>query len=201
MKKKTIGFALGLLFAAAPAMAGEFGFPTLNTAGRYFGVGWSHHTYHSRVDGRYDVITNRHPACAYPSTALSAFYSPDYTNFPQRPDADNQGYGFWKTPSIVPLPPNSSRREDSILNDQSRVGVGGAAPRPAPELRPEELTPPKVNSRPAEPPKPKEPPPNWLKPYLDGEKKKADSELIELEPSPNDGKHATLPGSSNRYRR
>lgn len=201
MKKKTIGFALALLFAGSPAvMADEFGLPTLNTAGRYLGVGWSHHTYHSRVDGRYDVITNRHPACAYPSSALSSFYSPEYTNFPPRPESHSQGIGFWRTPTITQLPADATKRDDSILSESSRPGAA-TGPKLAPQLNREELAPPKVNVRPVDPPKPKEPPPSWLKPYLDSEKNKSDSELIELEPSPNDGKHAMSPGAANRYRR
>lgn len=203
MKRKSLGIALSLMLVSSVASAGDYGFPALNTVGRYLGVGWSHHTYHSRVDGRFDVITNRHPASAYPSTALNHIYSPGYVNLPERP-YDPSGANFWGAP-IAAVQPN-----------MTSIQSNGSVPQPkrAPEeVKAVEQLPPKAQPKPQQPPKPMEPPPNWLKPYLDSQKKQAEGETIELERSPSDIKapqlddplksedrSARLPGAPNRYR-
>lgn len=59
-----------------PAWSADHGFPVLNAAGRYLGVGWSHHTYHSNTSGRFPLMERRHPTTNYPSRYLSYPYAP-----------------------------------------------------------------------------------------------------------------------------
>lgn len=195
MKRNMIGLGLVLGLLSSSATAQEMGFPGLNTAGRYLGVGWSHHTYHSRVDGRLNAISNRHPASSYSSSSLDFMYSPGYTNFPNRAcsQADSS---LWNAPAVVENGLGSMPTKSIVDPKQSLP----SSPKLAPEQnrKAEELAAPKP-IKPVEPPKPKEPPPNWLKPYLDGEKAKAESDEIELEPSPNDSKSTSLL-LPNRYR-
>ena len=205
MKRKSLGIALSLMLVSSVASAGDYGFPALNTAGRYLGVGWSHHTYHSRVDGRFDAITNRHPASAYPSNALSHIYSPGYVNLPER-QYDSSAANFWGAPiaAIQPMPQPGVSMQPGVSTQPKR------APE---EVKATEQLPPKSPPKPQLPPKPIEPPPNWLKPYLDSQKKQAEGEMIELEQSPSDIKapkveeppaseprSTRLPGATNRYR-
>ena len=209
MKRKSLGIALSLMLVSSVAFAGDYGFPALNTAGRYLGVGWSHHTYHSRVDGRFDVITNRHPASAYPSNALSHIYAPGYVNLPER-QYDSSAANFWGAP-IAAIQPNLTGIQNSV---GSMPQPGVPQPKHAPEeVKAAEQLPPKLPPKPQLPPKPIEPPPNWLKPYLDSQKKQAEGEMIELEQSPSDIKapkveepakvetrSTRLPAATNRYR-
>lgn len=211
MKRKSSGIALSLMLVSSVAFAGDYGFPALNTAGRYLGVGWSHHTYHSRVDGRFDVISNRHPASAYPSAALSHIYAPGYVNLPAR-QYDSSAADFWGAP-ITSVQPNMTNMQ-SGGGSMSPSGVSILQQkRASEEVKAAEQLPPKSPPKPQQPPKPKEPPPSWLKPYLDSQKKQAESEMIELEQSPsdvkapkveepatNENRSTRLPGATNRYR-
>lgn len=215
MQRKSLGLAVLLSLYGSIATASDYGFPTLNTLGRYLGVGWSHHTYHSPVDGRFDAITNRHPACMYPSNSLSYMYSPDYRNLPSRTQVPTHTNGFWNAP-IVLEQDSSSSMGSSIVEDRSRGNSGlqsGANGRPKLPPKPsnvEELLPPNDDSagsssdataKPKQPERPSEPAPGWLKPYLEKEPGKSSDDSLELDASPSDQKSAFRGASQNRYRR
>lgn len=197
MKRTSVVLALALSFLSNACFAeDDFGFPAINTLGRYLGVGWSYHTYHSRVDGRIKAITNRHPAEAYPSSSLSYMYAPGYTNYPP---AANKPQPFWNAPVVQNIQPvNPLSQPISQGSMVPEVARPSNLPKRAPEEKQiEELRPP-ASVKPQVPAKPQEPPPGWLKPYLDGDKSKSDGSLIELEPSPSDAKSTQLP--QNTYR-
>lgn len=163
------------------------------------GWGWSHHTYHSQVDGRFNLVTNRHPASQYPSNQLSYMYSPEYNNLPPRPLTYSPTPTFWHPPTVVDKSNNAESGTHSLLDSDSAKARGSAGAK-KPEAEPakvEELAPPK----PIDPPKPKEPPPSWLRPYLEDDKPSQEQgDLIELDSSPSD-KSAYQLSAPNRYRR
>jgi hypothetical protein len=82
--KNRLAFVAAISLCSS-AGATDHGFAGVNTLGRYLGWGWSKHTYHSQVDGRLNVITNRHQANQYGSGQLQYPYSPGYSNYPARP--------------------------------------------------------------------------------------------------------------------
>lgn len=132
-----------LIASPLTGFAQEHEFPTLNTVGRFLGVGFSHTGYHSRIDGRFNH--HNRPASAYGSSALDFPYSPSYQPFrPAR--ISPQPQAFTAPTNVVPTPaPEMPTTEDA---DESSE-----------EIQPEEL------------PKPVGPPPNWLKPYMTEEDK------------------------------
>lgn len=121
------------------AIAQESEFPTLNTIGRFLGVGYSHTGYHGRRDGRFDAIQNRHPASNYGSGALLYPYDPGYR--PVRPMRMPAAGTLHSTPRIAPAMPKI------------------APPQPATEAE-------QIDTPDPTPPKPTVPPPQWLKPHL-----------------------------------
>lgn len=194
MNRQKFFIALIWTLSGSLAYSNEFGFPALNTVGRYLGVGWSHHTYHSQVDGRFNIITNRHSACQYPNRTLTNIYSPDYNNYPPRQLTNAVAPTFW-TPNVIPQGMPTTLPESSILESNRKKGA-------EPKTNVEEIAPPEetIPAKPFDPPKPIEPPPRWLKPFLEEEKaNKASGDLIELDRSPSD-KTSNAP-VNNRYRR
>lgn len=209
MNRNSLLVLLVWTFSTTITFAHDYGFPTLNSVGRYLGVGWSHHTFHSRVDGRFDIISQRHPASAYPSNNLSYVYSPHYNNYPPRPLGSSDQIDFWHAPKTeAPTkafsPPNTSILESvpAPKPNQSKNNAEELLPPPI-----SDLTEPRdsadassASPPPTDPPKPKEPPPNWLKPFLESEKTESVAPPIQLEPSPSD-KTTSAPLIINRYRR
>lgn len=187
MNRISLCSVLWVSLSACQTYANEHGFPALNTIGRYLGVGWSHHTYHSQVDGRFDIISHRHPACAYPSRALSSIYSTNHNSIyiaPQSLPAD-----FWQVPSIVDRPKSNTPPHQSILESDKRVWR--MEPKKADELpdRRQQVPPSNRNDASIT----KEPLPGWLEPYMEDERtKKKDSVQIELESSPSDRASAAI---------
>lgn len=198
--------------AASPVLGQDFGFPVLNTAGRYFGVGWSHHTYHSTVNGRLNVLDRRHPASDYPSRNLSHPYFPGYWNHPVNGPIGGSPVTYW-APTRIPggfqQQPFPTLAPDPV--DRGRLG-------PRPELEAEDVPSTKVedafsgpNNTTNLPSTPLQPPPVWLKPYLEQNSAPKliqpeidDSDLLELQSSPSDRSTPRSAGFEpmiiNRYR-
>jgi hypothetical protein len=158
------------------------GYPLLNSVGRYSGWGWSQHTFHSRVDGRLNIITDRHPACAYGSQALTGIYSPSYQNYPARPVVTSPTTNFWNAPIATDAQskqhesPSISQPEYSLLDSRKKTA--------APEQKNGTKKAPADTTLPP-PTKPNQPPPSWLKRYLESESNER-GEGIESESSPSD---------------
>ncbi|MBX3420091.1 MAG: hypothetical protein KF752_00905 [Pirellulaceae bacterium] len=189
--------ALGLAMHGATAQAVDYGFPMANTIGRYWGVGWSHHSYHSHHDARFSIVAHRHPSSRYPSQGLLYPYAADYVNHP--PESVHQRAQFLQ---LTPGVPHS----ESILN-RSLQGAGQASPTDVEPTKNQNK--PEVVRKPP-PAKPVAPPPAWIRPYLETRPPEAPSseqigegELIEIEPSPSDSGMwlQEAPGSvvQNRY--
>lgn len=121
------------------AIGQETEFPTINTIGRFLGVGYSHTGYHGRRDGRFDAIERRHPASNYGSNGL--LYPYDLAYRPVRPMRMPAPAAVHSTPRVAPAMPK-------------------IAP-PQPAIEPEQVDTPDPT-----PPKPSVPPPQWLKPHL-----------------------------------
>ncbi|MCA9130639.1 MAG: hypothetical protein KDB22_26305 [Planctomycetales bacterium] len=64
--------------AATSACSQEYDFPVLNSMGRFLGVGYSRHGYHSAADGRPNIVTRIHAPQKYASGQLMYPYSPGY---------------------------------------------------------------------------------------------------------------------------
>lgn len=84
-----------------PAWSADHGFPVLNAAGRYLGVGWSHHTYHSNTSGRFPMMERRHPATNYPSRYLSYSYASQPAFAGPVPSANGSGTSPVQTSSVI----------------------------------------------------------------------------------------------------
>ncbi len=151
----TFGVGLSLTGAAG---AQEHNLPTLNAVGRFWGIGWSNGYHAGATDGRFQHVKDSHPAYMYGSNALLFPYQPGYE--PQRPYIQSsQGYS-----QSVYLNNGESQAFGSILqhpSNQLQQGVSNQTP-PAPTH--------------VVPPKPVEPPPTWLRPFLKDDDKDA-SEL------------------------
>ena len=151
--------------AVQPALAQKREVPIVNSIGRFFGYGYTQAGYHS-AKGRHYIARQRHPASNYASRNLQYAYQPSYQ--PTRPYIPNH-----------PLP---------TMNYNSGVMSGGIQNRGG-------ATPQSTEAETQDSPTaPKEPPPEWLKQYLDN-KNKEQSQSEELErpepkssetPSPSD---------------
>ncbi len=140
-----LSFSVGLSLTGS-AMAQERNLPALNAFGRFWGVGWSNGYHSGAYDGRFQHVKNSHPANMYGSNALLYAYQPGYE--PQRPFTQaSQGYA-------QPVYSNTgdSQAFGSILQN---------TPNQIQQYAPHTFTP-----VPAIPPKPVEPPPTWLRPFL-----------------------------------
>lgn len=94
---------LGLISTAGAcelASADEHAFTRLNAVGRYLGVGYSHHGYHSGPSARLQVVQQNYPASAYPSTYRPSPYLP--AEFAYRPQRSVSGYPLSPGPSLAP---------------------------------------------------------------------------------------------------
>jgi hypothetical protein len=225
MKRGMLALAVcQLALCGSPAGAIEYGFPGLNSVGRYFGVGWSHHSYHSRVDGRFH-LANQRPACSYPSHALTSIYSAGYINPPPSIQSSHQNITNWQPPTMpIPSAPTrepSRKPATSILDnpseeiqleskdqeesaDKEEATDSDSAPSPNDSNSKQDK-----QVRPVSPPKPSIPPPAWIKPYLenntevDSQDSAPQAEVIELDPdsteTPSNQNSASRSSVRNRY--
>lgn len=153
--------------------ADERNLPALNAFGRFMGIGWST-GYHSNADGRFQMVKKNHPASAYPSSQLTHIYHPGYN--PVRPGIPNttahvyqsipQGAQYGAPTQLVPAPTLAPSLDSSA---------------------PQKVTPEKPTPEVVAPPKPVEPPPDWLRPYLQegspSDQKKDSDDLLTPEAS------------------
>ncbi len=121
---------------AQSAMAQEHNHPVLNSFGRFWGIGWSQGYHSPSADGRFQFVKNNHPANMYASSALTYPYQPGYESIPGQYGSMVRTEQAW--PQTMLMAPQ---------------GASHGAP-----VSPAMVPPPK--------PKPIEPPPAWLKPYL-----------------------------------
>lgn len=161
MLKRLAALSIGVgLTLTGSAEAQEHNLPALNAFGRFWGMGWSNGYHAGAYDGRFQHIKDSHPASMYGSNALLYPYHPGYE--PHRP---------FMQPSPTHLQPVYSTNGDtqafgSILHQPTNAAPNGfnqSAPVAAPPV----------------PPKPVEPPPTWLRPFL---KDDAKSNVEELKP-------------------
>lgn len=137
------------IFLAVPqaAQSGENDFPVLNSIGRFWGVGYTQGGYHAAQDGRFDVVTHRHPASNYRSGGLPQYSQPLYSPSPHA--------NLSPSPVLAPTPAGPKSDGSSMTPPKPGAKLG--------EM--EALAPPK----PATPSKPAGPPPRWLEDYLQDE--------------------------------
>lgn len=94
---------LGLVTSASTcqlATADDHAFAGLNAVGRFLGVGYSHHGYHSGPAGRLQMVQQNHPASAYPSTYRHSPYLP--AEYAYRPQRSVNGYQLSPAPTLAP---------------------------------------------------------------------------------------------------
>lgn len=230
MRKSSKVIALCSIAFALPMAAADYGFPTLNTIGRYFGTGWSHHSYHSTVNGRFTIIEHRHPGSDYPSQGLSYPYSPHHLNYPASGAVGNPMFYDWTPPAMRHN--DTETQNPTLAPEPTAQTQKKAAEKPslnnsldAPPLRPAAPAAPAAKNSPESPArvspvqkkadnqlfKPSIPQPDLLRPFLDPplqgtpvDAEEDQSEIIELQPSPSDNpkpKSAILqPITINRYK-
>ncbi len=137
-------------------------FPVLNSLGRYLGVGYTRAGYHAANDGRFDVVTQLHPASDYRRGGLPMN---SMSNFGGAPIV--QG---WQPPPTAAVSNSSTPAAQSPATGKA---TPGANEKPSPNnerssskpVAPELIETPK----PIAPPKPSGPPPSWLQDYLKDE--------------------------------
>lgn len=226
MKRGILAFVVCQLALGGPsALAIEYGFPGLNSIGRYFGVGWSHHSYHSQVDGRFH-LANQRPACSYPSHALTGIYSAGYINPPPSLKASHQNITNWQPPAVTfpaapsrepSLKPATSIPDNQTEEIQREADELGQSANKEKTMDTDSASSPndsdskmeKKQVRPIAPPKPSVPPPAWIKPFLEdnseveSQESTPQAEVIELDSqstqSPADSSSAARPVVRNRY--
>ncbi len=132
----------GCCLTGSLCRAQDGGFPYLTALGRWAGVGYTKGGYHAPSNGQLPVVKRHHPAQSYSSWRLMYPYHPGYQPF------------------------RVSHPSQNSLGAQPLDGV----PTPAPE-QPETVEPEKSEPEKTEPEKfePREPPPEWLRKYLDGQ--------------------------------
>lgn len=139
---------VGLLIAGPVSLAQEHNFPALNTFGRFFGIGWSHGYHSSTIDGRFEHHKASHPASMYASSGLLYPYDPNYSAAQVTYGAGHQqhyqNYGVMQPTPAPAMNPSNVVRQPSLSGGQS------------PSTPPASI----------QPPKPIEPPPAWLRQYL-----------------------------------
>ncbi|MEO8268883.1 MAG: hypothetical protein ABI557_04125 [Aureliella sp.] len=139
---------LGVIFAAPHVGRGaDHEFPTLNSIGRFWGLGYTQGGYQTAQDGRFDIVTNRHRASNYRSGGLAQYSQPLYS-----PTLNSL-----VSPAQIVAPTPAALRSD----DQSQALKKSEA---KPDLL-EVVSPP----MPSVPTKPAGPSPRWLEDYLQEE--------------------------------
>ncbi len=129
---------VGLLCSAGAcqsATADEQAFTRLNAIGRYLGVGYSHHGYHSGPAGRLQVVQQNHPASAYPSTHRASPYLP--VEVAHRPQRLVNGYSMPPGPTLAPQltsPSGPTLSTDSSSRDKLPVAPPKASATPPDNL-------------------------------------------------------------------
>ncbi len=125
--------------------------PALNSVGRFFGVGWSHGYHSGCYDGRFQHVKDSHPASMYPSSQLLYPYSAGYS-------AATMTAGYATHPPLN-LHPGAGAGMALSPVDQMHAAPGL---RTMPSRNPSSGT----LTQPKKPAEPAQPPPAWLKPYL-----------------------------------
>jgi hypothetical protein len=143
------------------AQAQQHNHPALNSFGRFFGIGWSHGYQSGSIDGRFQHIKDQHPASMYPSSRMLYPYSPNYSamQVSYGQPTNHSGNMHWGGGSMTPAPHMHPGHAG-----YSSPAHGIVVPQPGANQK----------VQPAQPPKPVEPPPAWLKPFLN-----QDSEVID----------------------
>ncbi len=161
-------------------------FPTLNSIGRFWGVGYTRGGFHAAQDGRFDVVTNRHPATDYRRGGLPTRNSMNYSPTVDWTPPTAAPPGAFATPTQAPplnadkSQPSNSPKSPARSNPQSSVPPVTVEAIPAP--------------KPVVPAKPTQPPPAWLQEYLEDEETSSrknpnpsgddlPAELLEISPS------------------
>ncbi len=161
LRSVILGLAFGLNATTSLFAQQHFNLPTMNALGRVFGIGWNAGYHSGPYDGRFQFIKDAHPASNYASQGLLYPYHPSYT----AAQLGHQPVLYSQPTLATPLPASQSTinvqgKSQSILQNSEVV--------PAP--------------------KPVDPPPSWLRPYLKDESKAQDSagetdEAVELMPA------------------
>lgn len=157
-KLAVLSISVGLSLTSS-ATAQEHNHPALNAFGRFWGIGWSNGYHAGAYDGRFQHVKDSHPASMYGSNALLYPYQPGYE--PQRPFIQaSPGYAQPVYSEFGESQAFGSILQNSPTHQHHGVHQGAAnpmAPTPAPAV----------------PPKPVEPPPTWLRPFLKEDAKDA----------------------------
>lgn len=177
------------IMSAQQGFAQDREFPVLNTIGRYLGVGYTRAGYHAAQDGRFDIVSSRHPASDYRPSGLPVRSMPYVSGAPI--------IQSWQAPPIVSAPNYSapaakpSGKDNDKPTDRAKTSTKEPAETKSPIAEVIETP------KPLTPPKPSGPPPSWLKDYLKDEKETSlketlspkdniETKAIELEKSPSD---------------
>lgn len=146
---------LGIVLAAPQLGWGaEHEFPVMNSIGRFWGVGYTRGGYQAAQDGRFDVVTARHPASNYRMGGLPNYSQQHFSTAPM---------------VAAPLPasvlvPNAPDRNGAA--NHSAQGGPAANAKPGKPPTSAEVVP---VPQPMVPAKPATPPPRWLEDYLQGQ--------------------------------
>ncbi len=167
---------LGLVLAVPQlTSAQDREFPTLNSIGRYLGVGYTRSGFQAANDGRFDIVSGRHPATDYRAGGLPQRAFQNQHGAPAvlgwQPQQTMQ---FAPTPTTTTTSPNSATSNAPLTDKEPPKGSPGLGKSPAQETSPSN-DPSSRNPRgpevletpkPISPPKPDGPPPTWLQDYL-----------------------------------
>ena len=146
MLKRLSALSIGVgLSLTGSLRAQEHNHPAMNSVGRFFGIGWSHGYHAGVLDGRFQREKDNHPTNIYGSSALLYPYQNGYEPYRTFTLA-NQGYV------------------------QSVSGIGESQSFPSAQQN--TLNQPTPTLAPVIPPKPVEPPPTWLRPFLKDDAKR-----------------------------
>lgn len=125
---------LGGVFSAQYLSAEERNHPTLNSIGRFWGIGWSQGYHSGSADGRFERVKDRHPSSRYGSSNLTNLYrpgheqiSPQYeATFPSWSDGGtgvpsiSRGVHPHNSPAMNPLPAINSAHEPKPVDSSPK---------------------------------------------------------------------------------
>lgn len=111
---------LGIVLAVPHAAWGaDSEFPVLNSIGRFWGVGYTRGGYQAALDGRFDIVTNRHPALNYRIGGLPHYSQPLYPP----PNASSSA-----SPVVAPTPTKNAQPQDDSPDESSPSDLMFAPP-------------------------------------------------------------------------
>ncbi len=173
MLKKIVALSFVVGLSCTGTASAQHNLPTMNTMGRFFGIGWNQGYHSGQHDGRFKVTKDKHPASNYASKALLYPFHPSYSATPQSGSSAMSGDSMTHHSSMGSRL-ESLKQHGMPFGVKSRVERGGGAITQSGAI-PNQAVPPVAPAMLAEPAT------TWLRPFL--KVNKATSEApIELLP-------------------